>query len=866
MPSLDFCITEALKASFEGLDKKGKSDLAKEIKQRHSDFVDQGMTPENAQSELFKQMAEEANRNSKFAEAQKLQFANSVHDKITFIDNANEVDESKPLHARIAGIPSRIKKWARAFGKSTHLRGNTLVATRIGRFNTELEQNKLLKQFASRSWRKKYGGDLLEETGNPGGSKNPEAKKMGEIIKKYFKETLTGLHEAGLPFNDVEEFMGSYHRDSARMLQTEDTRWKSLLFHSRPGKIFNHKEDYEKAYKRWRDTELQYLDRDKSFGSSANDDKEIDRIMRDEFDHQVLEQPNSSADEKDDYVFRGLANIARRKKRLFYKDGWAFDQANRKYGYGDVGHIIQHTLETGAKMEVMAKEWTPQPYKVFAKVKSILMERIHDKPTHLREKLTTNLNKIDRVFDEVTGLAKMPVSAQSAKNTNTVLCTQALASYGGSITRAFTDLAGWQVQLHQSGHGWLESFYIPFKHLVKRLTGIETTAKDLKDLGYWGKDTAGDGMSRFASADSLTGLQAKAMGYFFNANLIHPWDKFITNGPFRDFARELWHHSKISFDKLHPDFQFTLERYGINEKEWDLIRKHSFKLPDNRRLITPDDPLQYSKEEIANYLGKKEITSKEFKDSQLDLHQRMAAMSIDRAHFIYLSNDPTEQSLMRMGTKPGTAGGNLNRLMVQAHAWPVGVGHRILGSILSNVMEGEGVLGKLGGLKKDISGLSLYVAGIAVTSYMGETLKNAAEGKLPPKIISVKSMVDTFSEVTGVYGQLLTALFGAARYGKDPLISASGPAIRNADDLIKVIGKVIHGQKFASPLYHVIKRNIPGLNLLYIKPIFDYLIGYHIQEIMSPGSLRRSLLNHQKRVRDEGEADYFVPPTSALGV
>jgi hypothetical protein len=878
MADLDFCISEVLKHSFEGIDKKAKNELAGKIKRQHEKFIKLGFTPEQSQMELFRFAINEAKNAATLAEAQKLQLANAVHDTLNFISDANEVDDALPFRAKIAGISSRTKKWARAFGKSTNLAQKTLVEDRMGRYQTEMQKAGVLKFFNDRNWRKKFGGDLLEEIRNPGGTQNEAAAKIAEITKDYYRETLKGLHEAGLPFEDVEGFMGSYHRDPSRMLMVEDSRLKQLQYRATPGRIFNHKEDYELAFQRWKKTELKYLNLEKSFGDASNDDKKIDRVMRIEFDHQVLDKPNSGVNEKNEYVFRGLGQFAARRKRLFYKDGWAFHEANKFYGYGDVGHIIRHTLETGAKMEVFAKQWSTQPYTVYSKIKSILKERLHTKPSHLRRKLEKKLDFVDRVFDEVSGLAKMPVNAQSARNTNTVLCASSLATYGKSIVHAFTDLAGWQVQLHQSGQGWLKSFFTPFVRTLGRLGSIpkesvrkiiqgkEFLPKDIQDLGFWAKDVTGDVMSRFASADSLSGLQAKVMGTFFNLNLIHPWDRNITNGPFRDFARELWHHSKKSFDQLHPDFQFTLQRYNINEKEWDLIRSHSFQLPDNRKLITPDDPLNYTKKEIADFLGKKQITEKQFKDAQIDIRQRMIAMFTDRAHFIYLDNDPTEQAWMRMGTKPGTTGGNLSRLLVQSHAWPVGVARRILSNLLSNAMDGEGLAGKARGFIKDIPGLSLYVAGLYTTQYIGKTLVNLAQGKVAPEFFSKENVIDDFSEATGVYGQVLTALFGQSHYGSDPLLSATGPSIRTADDIIKIVNKAIHGQRFGSPLYHLIMRNIPGMNLLYVKPAFDYLIGYYIQEMMFPGSLRRALINHQKRVRDEGEAEYFAPPTSALGV
>jgi hypothetical protein len=862
MPDIDFCITQALKASFEGLNNKAKNKLANEIKNRHKELTDSGLSSQNAATQLFKEISKEADGNAKFLASQNFHAALATNDILNFIDNTNEVDESKPLLAKINGTPSRTKVWARS--ESTNLKQKTERAERSGRFSQELQDSGVLSFYQDKKWMRDNSGNVFEEIRNPGGSSSPESAKIGEITRKHFADIVSSLHESGLPVNELEGFMGSYHRDVAKMMMTESTLEKQIMYRSKKG--FNFKEDYELAYQRWKDTELQHLDMDRTFGKSVGNEKEIDEFMRAAYDNQVLDIPRGSASEKDSAAFRGLADITSRKKVLFYKDGWAFAEANKAYGFGDASYVIENTLNNAANMSVLAKEWSTQPYKVYNTVVDTLVKRIKKKPPHLRKKLLKNLKKVGRVFDELTGVAKIPEHASSANITNSVLCAEALSSFGSAITSAFNDIPGWMVQMHQSGEGYFRSFVSPFEHLVKRLTGVESTKKDLQDLGFWLKDLTGDVMSRMASADSLSGLQAKMMGTLFKLNILKPWDRFLVNGSSRDLARQLWRNSTITFNRLNPAFKFMLERYNINESEWDLIRKNSFQAPDGRKFITPDDPLDYSENDIKEYLKKDKITKKEYDNATIDIRKKLIAMSIDRAHFIYLDPDLTTQALMRLGTRPGTPAGNAVRLLVQAHAWPVGIVHRILGSILSNTMEGIGIAGKASGLVKDLPGLSLYVAGLTVTSYLSQSLKNVTSGKKLPKFLTTQNIEKTSSETLGVYGQCLEAMLGKMRYGDDPLINASGPAIRDADDLVKIISKAIHGQRFGSPLYHLIRRNIPGLNLIYVKPAFDYLIGYHIQEALFPGSLNRAMANHRRRVREEGEAEYFAPPTSALGV
>ena len=85
------------------------------------------------------------------------------------------------------------------------------------------------------------------------------------------------------------------------------------------------------------------------------------------------------------------------------------------------------------------------------------------------------------------------------------------------------------------------------------------------------------------------------------------------------------------------------------------------------------------------------------------------------------------------------------------------------------------------------------------------------------------------------------------------LTHMAGPTIGTIDDAMGVLSKIVHGKKFGKSLYYLIKSNLPYANLIYTKSALDYLIGYKIQEAISPGSIRKMI----NRNEEEGD-EYFL--------
>ena len=95
---------------------------------------------------------------------------------------------------------------------------------------------------------------------------------------------------------------------------------------------------------------------------------------------------------------------------------------------------------------------------------------------------------------------------------------------------------------------------------------------------------------------------------------------------------------------------------------------------------------------------------------------------------------------------------------------------------------------------------------------------------------------------------------------RERLGSLLGPTAITAGDLIQAIyfGITGKGGSAARSTYNAVQKNIPFLNLFYIKSAYDYLIGYQIMETLSPGVLRRV---ERRMEKDYGQDFLFTKPS-----
>lgn len=848
------CISGLVEAISDKLSKSDKTELLKDIasrvdQKRIDGIADEDMALRNVFQDLFNEHAD----NKKIQIANELRKALLVNKKVDFIKSnfKDPKDFAKGVKASVSGIVSD-RKGAR--GVSTQLKQKTYVGDYLGKMKYALKEKGVLDDFTQ----KLHGADLAQELYSAGSTKNERARLMAEAITPIYDQIRIELNKLGIPVADAQDFIASFHRDPEKMLHTHDTLAERIAY--RKNNIFNYDNERELAYKRWKDTELQLINHDKTFKNGTID---VDEFMRSAFDNQTVYNPiKRNAKLEDIRTFGALGVKGGASRKIFYKDGYNFYKANTIYGYGDFFDMIENTIDKGARMQALAEDWSTSPYQVFNSVLDILQK---DKTVKSNEKMINAINKQRLLFDELTGRAAIPVNNTTNNITNSIVAYQSITRLGSSIAPAFNDLVAYAAaQAKDFNKNSLEAGYDALSNFFRSMN-TNATKERYDIIGHWAKTLTGQITSRFSTLDGATGFQTKLLQKFFSLNLLHWQDKMLSSGIIEDTARGLFQESKNSFDELTPSVKKMLEQYGVTDKEWDVMRKNPTIASDNRKFITPDDALSnYSKETIAGLLNKnvKDLTKPEYDDARTNIRRKLIALMSDRSSFVYLSRDIAETSALRFGSRPGTLAGSMIKLLTQFHSWAFANTRRVLGRTLSGVLEAQGFKPKVNALKNAMPQLGLLIAGNMITGYISQTAINLAEGREPPDITKVSTWAKSSLGAFGIAGELLGSLAGQQTFGDSPLFDQTGAFFNNADKALKIVQSPIKGH-FASKLaFNFAKGNIPGVNLIYTRLALNYFILWGLQEKLFPGSLEEQ----QRQLTKHDEPQYFVNPLSAVGV
>ena len=82
-------------------------------------------------------------------------------------------------------------------------------------------------------------------------------------------------------------------------------------------------------------------------------------------------------------------------------------------------------------------------------------------------------------------------------------------------------------------------------------------------------------------------------------------------------------------------------------------------------------------------------------------------------------------------------------------------------------------------------------------------------------------------------------------------------------DIWKLYSLAVHQGDVGKALTHmakVIQANTPFANLYYLRLIFDYFLLYNIQELHSPGYLRRL----EGRLKKEHKTGFYIRPSRVI--
>lgn len=777
-------------------------------------------------------------------------------------------NDAKAIRALTVGIQDA----AKGSRQSTALLQKKISSQLLGGFYRDLKDAGVLEAFNTKDYEQAISSELFK----PGSTRNEMARKISDIFKKWNKTVLKMLRKEGAEPGELEEYMGRQSHNPERLRQTQDSylsslndRIEYLKQRKASGEPYDPNHFYEKGFQRWANYILPRLDAERTFNGA--DTMQYLRSAYDGIISGVHKKPTDAAERfQASYAFQGPGNLAKRlsqERKLHFKDGVSFFEYNQKFGYGSMHANLIRSFESAGNNIGLMRIWGTNPEAAFKADIREMQERTENRRNPKMAK-ALDINKLEPYYKELTGLTRSPVNDMGARIFANLRSWQSLAKLGSTVLRSIPDLANRAAQMHAStGQSFLGGLRDSAVDMLQgRPKGEMERIADLTNV--WSKSVFDYTISRFSAADAPGGFTTKMMQKFFKLNGMHWWDETLKKSAGTAIARHLAQVRESSFESLHPNTQYTLNLYGIEAPEWELMRKAKTKSADGKIFITPDAMRNLSDSDIANYLGKAGVKPYEAEDIRQKMEDRLGSYFIDQSDQVVLDQDAGTRRLALRGTRPGTIEGEFLRLIGQFKMWGVGMTRNVIGRdvtrMVSRFRDADTFSEGLQAGKGDILGLAQFIGSLTGLWYLGNSAADIAKGKTPRPIDSPKTWLAALigGGGFGIYGDFLFGEYTKNRFGGGPIESLAGPVIGQFADLLKILGKVESGDDPANAVFQFAKNNTPFINLFYTRIALDYAILYGIQERASPGSLRRM----ENRLRKEQEQEFiFAPSQNALG-
>ncbi len=642
-----------------------------------------------------------------------------------------------------------------------------------------------------------------------------EAKAIAEAISKAQETARLDANTAGAWIKRLEGYITRQSHDPAKMKSAGFDAWKNAI--------------------------MPKLDMARTFETG----QDVEKTLRGAYNGLVSGVHMKSADQTPS-GFKGPRNLAKKvseERVLHFKDSDAWFDYNRQFGLGSLRESVHAQLRRHAQDTGLMRVFGPNPE---ANYNMIAAETLRKEPDPVKqEKLKVQIGgKLQNQFAEISGLTNVPVNAVGARRAASVRALQDMAHLGGMLASQFSDIATYGAEMHYQGRGFLTGMAESLGALGKGLK-----AKQRRELWsmlqVYFDSMGGEMVNRFSVAtDDAAGGIAKAQQLFFKLNLGRWWSESQRASAIMGMSHHLARNAEAGFDALDPDLQRVLTISGVGPTEWDGMRQAIYRADDGKDYLVPE-------------------LVQDRKHADL-----LRSYYVDRASYAQLSPDARTRATILQGSRPGTVTGEFIRFVAQFKSFSVASVQKTLGRELYGrgapldatfreaLFHGNG----------ELLGLARTMAFMTLFGYGSMVAKDLMKNRTPRDPLSAKTWVGAMTQGggLGIYGDFL---FGETnRFGGGLLQTLAGPTLGAVADADHLRATLMYPQtktpahEAAAEGFRWALNNTPFVNLFYTRMALDYLFLWNLQEMVSPGSLRRQ----EQRVKKQNGQEFLIRPSEAV--
>lgn len=553
----------------------------------------------------------------------------------------------------------------------------------------------------------------------------------------------------------------------------------------------------------------------------------------------------------------GKARAVSRSRTLHFKSPDAWMDYNERYGRGSLWEAVDGQMMRAAQNAALMEGFGPSPRASFEAEVERLVERAKARGDAEAIKKLSLSGLVSHEFGQLDGSATAPESVRLAAFSRGVRAWQQLAKLGGMVISAQTDTALGASALSRAGVTYLEGYAGIYRSILKMNGEAREEVSDM--LNVASRVALGDITARHNALDGANGVMGRALSVFYKANLFTFWQNRIRRGAGAILARHLGRKADTAFSDLDDATRISLERYGINEGLWNELRRHAGEVEDLGRFLTLDAARDADPRTLARALDMKKpsggYTEAQLREAREEAELRLQAYFVDQVDNAMTEPRARERARIRRGLKPGTGWGTAMELFMQFKTFPVTVITRQLGPALKGY-----------GARSPVAATAHLILASTALGFVAMQAKEIAKGRMPRPLrdedgnVRPSVFLAAFLQGggAGIYGDLLLADYN--RFGGGIADTLGGPAVGELTSLARVLRATAEGEDAAAEAMRFAIGNTPFANLFYTRTALDYLLLYHMQEAVNPGSLRR----YERRLEEERGVEFIVPPSEVV--
>jgi hypothetical protein len=574
--------------------------------------------------------------------------------------------------------------------------------------------------------------------------------------------------------------------------------------------------------KSWVNDVLPLLNSKTSFGGKfKNDSAGLKKALESAYDAMVTGVRYQSrlqyTDEKF-FDFFGSQNLARRlsqKRELHFKNYDSWKKWHENYGEGFLGEQTIKDIQGMTQNIAMLEKFGTNPDVAWKNAVQNILEANRDKLSAEAQKsgksnkeyLDSIKNKAQEIMDFASGKNQIAVNPTIAQFAGTTRSIVAMASLGKMLLSVISDIPLKASEYKYQGRTFLGGIAKSFTDIIGQ-TGVsyEEATKTASLLGVY-MDAFTGGTNRFWD-DKLT----KTSRVFFDIIGNTWWTGRHKLAMTMTLSHDLALKKNISFNDLDDETLRSFTTYGITENDWNKLRQAASKIEGN------------NKEFIVTDLIKDDAVAEKY-----------IGWIVSRQSFGVVEGGFKQQRQLSLGTKRGTASGELIRMLTQFKSFSY--------SMLTKVY-GREIYGKQ--KIEPMTVTQLFLATVAF-GYLAETSSDLLNGKTPKQPDKLETWYKAVARGggLGLIGDFVLPEYGGTR---KIIGAAAGPVLTKAGDIAEMgVGLVTRGKLPSSKkAFDVALSTIPFNNVIWTRPVLDQLLLNDVRKLLDPAGYARQQREQMK--------------------